>query len=255
MVPMTLLVPEGLKRDGTNPCVVVGYGGFCVVLYGNRFDAQHQLLMDRGVIWATAHIRGGGELGTRWHEEGRLHQKQNCFDDFAAVLQHLYVRGYTCPERTCIHGGSNGAILMGALLTQHPGMVAGVVSTVGVYDMLRLEQHPNGKMLVGEYGTVTNPDDFRVLHQYSPYHQVKDGVAYPPTLLIAGENDTRVDTMHTRKMAARLQAASTRPEQITMRVYPDQGHLAPSRDKAIEQQAEILDFFLEHTGAERRDEG
>jgi prolyl oligopeptidase len=198
------------------------------------------------VIWVTAHIRGGGEYGLPWHDGGRRAHKQNGFDDFAAVLDHLVAQGYTTPAQTGIIGASNGAILMGAMLAQHPEKMGAVVSQVGIYDMLRLEDHPNGRLLAGEYGSVAHPEDFEVLRAYSPYHNLREGRAYPATLITAGANDSRADPMHSRKFAARLQAAQTGPAPILLRIYTDQGHLAGSLQQQMEKQADITAFLLQH---------
>src|SRR5439155_17427665 len=142
-----------------------------------------------------------------WHDAGRMTCKQAVFDDFAAACQHLIARKYTSPEGVAIEGGSNGGLLMGAALTQHPELYKAVVSHVGIYDMLRVELSPNGAFNVTEFGTVKDPEQFKALYAYSPYHHVKDGTAYPATLFLTGEHDPRVDPMHSRKMTARMQAA------------------------------------------------
>src|SRR5262249_7767762 len=155
--------------------------------------------------------------GEAWHRQGNLMNKQNVFDDFAAVMQHLIDRKYTSPARLAIEGGSNGGLLMGAMLTQHPDLMRAVVSHVGIYDSLRSENSPNGVFNVVEFGTVTTPEHFRALHAYSPYHRVKEGTRYPATLFLTGANDPRVDPMHSRKMTARLQAATGADAPILLR--------------------------------------
>src|SRR5213075_2876206 len=171
----------------------------------------------RGGVIAIANIRGGGEYGEEWHLAGNLTRKQNCFDDFAGCARHLIERGYTQPARLAVEGGSNGGLLMGAFLTQRPDLARAVVSHVGIYDMLRVELDPNGQFNVTEFGTVKDPAQFKALYGYSPYHHVTDGTKYPAALLTTGENDGRVNPSQSRKMAARLQAASGSDHPILFR--------------------------------------
>lgn len=247
-VPMNILIPGGTARDGKSPCVVYGYGGFNVSLTP-RFDARRRIPLDQGVVFVVANLRGGGELGEEWHEEGRLLNKQNVFDDFSAVLEHLVERGYCARERVGILGGSNGGLLMGATMVQHPEKAAAVVSMVGIYDMLRVELSPNGAFNVTEFGSVREPATFRALHAYSPYHHVvADGVAYPPTLFMTGANDPRVDPMQSRKMCARLQAtARSGGGPFLLRTSADTGHGGSTAlDHHIEEVATIYAFFFHH---------
>ncbi len=235
-VPVNLLLPAGFKRDGSMPCVVTGYGGYGVSL-APRFRAYYNVLLEQGVCFAVANLRGGGEFGEKWHRDGNLTRKQNVFDDFAAVLEHLVAAGYTQKDKLAILGGSNGGLLMGATLTQRPELVKAVVSFVGIYDMLRVELSPNGAFNVTEFGTVAKEDHFKAMYAYSPYHNVKDGVAYPATLMLTGENDPRVDPMQSRKMAARLQAASGGTAPILLYTSTDAGH---GGDSSLKQQIQEL---------------
>lgn len=205
-IPVNILVPAGIELDGRHPGLVTGYGGFGVSLTPYP-RSTWAVLLRHGFVLAVANLRGGSEFGDAWHEAGRLTRKQNVFDDFDAVLRHMIDRGYTRPERLAIEGGSNGGLLMGATLVQHPERVRAVVSHVGIYDMLRVELSSNGAFNVVEYGTVKDPEQFRALRAYSPYHNVADGTAYPAVLMMTGANDPRVDPMQSRKMTARLQAA------------------------------------------------
>ena len=227
LVPVNVLAPRGVPRDGTAPCVVTGYGGYGVNLEPS-FQARYRPLFDQGVVVAIANLRGGAEFGEAWHRAGSLVHKQNVFDDFAGVLEHLVATGVAAPGRVGITGGSNGGLLMGATLVQHPERVAAVVSFVGIYDMLRVERSANGAFNVPEFGTVADEAQYRALRAYSPYHNVRDGVPYPPTLLLTGENDPRVDPLQSRKMAAQLQAAvatSPRPgAPVLLRTSADAGH-------------------------------
>jgi len=247
-IPVNILLPKGTALDGTNPVILSGYGGYGVSL-APRFRATNKALLDRGVILAVANLRGGGEYGETWHEQGYLTVKQNVFDDFYAAIQHLSQAKYTSPEHTAIVGGSNGGLLMGATFVQHPESVAAVVSSVGIYDMLRVELSPNGAFNVTEFGTVENEAQFQALHAYSPYHNVQDGTKYPPVLFTTGANDPRVDPMQSRKMTARLQAANGGSNPILLRTNANAGHgggtpLAERIELTTDQNA----FLLHHLG-------
>jgi prolyl oligopeptidase len=222
-VPVNILLPPGHKPGTPMPCVANGYGGYGVNITP-RFRANYAVLLEHGICYAVANLRGGGEFGEQWHRQGNLTNKQNVFDDFIAVLSHLVQRGYTTNDRLAIIGGSNGGLLMGATLVQQPAMTKAVVSFVGIYDMLRVELSPNGAFNVTEFGTVKDPEHFKALMAYSPYHGVKDGVPYPAVLMLTGENDPRVDPMQSRKMVARLQAASASSAPILLRTNADAGH-------------------------------
>ncbi len=244
-VPLNIIVPAGVTADGTNPCIVYGYGGYGINLEP-AFKATHRVLMDRKVIYVVANLRGGGEYGQRWHLEGNLLNKQNVFDDFAACVAFMTSAGYSSPERTAILGGSNGGLLMGATLTQHPEAVKAVVAMVGIYDMLRSELSPNGAFNVTEFGSVTDPQQFEALRAYSPYHNVSDGVDYPAVLFVTGENDPRVDPMQSRKMTARLQAATASAEPIMLRTSANAGHgSGHSLSEQIEQSVDIFAFLFD----------
>ena len=228
------------QRNGNNPCYVTGYGGYGVSL-APRFQPLYRILLDHGFVVVVANLRGGGEYGESWHLEGNLTKKQNVFDDFAAVLNYLVERKYTSPEQLAILGGSNGGLLMGAIVTQHPQLAKVVVSFVGLYDMLRSELSPNGEFNITEFGTVKNPDHFHALHAYSPYHQVRDGVAYPPVLMLTGANDPRVEPSQSRKMIARLQSASSSDIPLLLRTSDDSGH---GNDAPLSEQiAQVADAY------------
>lgn len=243
-VPVDILLPPGFTKDGSEPCLVYGYGGYGVSLEPT-YAARYAPLLDRGLCVAIAHLRGGGELGETWHQQGMLTHKQNVFDDFHGVLQHLVDAGYTAHDRLAILGGSNGGLLMGATVTQHPDDAAVVVSSVGIYDMLHVEDSPNGAFNVTEFGSVKDPDQFRALYAYSPYHRVQDDTVYPPVLLSTGVNDPRVSPWQSRKMAARLQAAKGGP--ILLRTRENAGHIGAPLQMRIQEIAEgdafVLDFL------------
>lgn len=244
-VPVSVLLPPGVELDGTAPAIATGYGGYGVSIEPH-FRTSAGLWMERGLVVAVANLRGGGEYGSRWHREGNLTHKQNVFDDFAAVLEHLITRKYANEKRLGIIGGSNGGLLMGATLVQHPSLVRAVVSFVGIYDMLRVELSPNGAFNVTEFGSVRDPAQFEALRAYSPYHNVRDGEAYPPVLLLTGENDPRVDPMQSRKMAARLQAASSSGEPVLLRTSAGTGHGGDSGlNQRIAEQVDVMTFMLD----------
>jgi prolyl oligopeptidase len=197
----------------------------------------------------VANLRGGGEFGEEWHKAGNLTRKQNVFDDFIACAQWLIRDGYTRPKHFAIEGASNGGLLMGAALTQRPDLFRAVVSHVGIYDSLRTELEPNGAFNVTEFGTVTDPDQFKALYAYSPLHRVVDGARYPAVLLLTGDNDGRVNPFHSRKMAARLQAANRSNHPIFLRTTSAAGHgFGTSLDVRIAEEADVFAFLFDQLG-------
>jgi prolyl oligopeptidase len=247
-VPVNILHRKDIKLDGSNPTQLTAYGGYGISLRPG-FEFTRRLWFDRGGVLVIANIRGGGEYGEEWHLAGNLTRKQNCFDDFAACARHLITRGYTRPSRLAVTGGSNGGLLMGAFLTQHPDLPRAVVSHVGIYDMLRVELDPNGAFNVTEFGTVKDRAQFQALHAYSPFHRVIDGTKYPAVFFLAGEHDGRVNPSNSRKMAARLQAASGSPNPILLRLSSDSGHgLGTALTERIAQQADVLAFLFDQLG-------
>jgi prolyl oligopeptidase len=202
-------------------------------------------------VFAEANLRGGGEYGETWHRQGNLTNKQNVFDDFAAVIRHLVAEGYAAPDRVAIIGGSNGGLLMGATMVQNPDLAAAVVSHVGVYDMVRVELDPNGTFNIPEFGTVKDPDQFAALHAYSPYHNVEDGQAYPPILLPTGANDPRVNPAHSRKFTARLQGAQGEEGVVLLRTSSDTGHGGGTPlDEVIELLSDQYAFIFHYVGVD-----
>src|SRR5436305_13624242 len=188
-----------MKPDGRNPTLLYGYGGYGISMSPN-FDFVRRLWLDRGGIYVVANIRGGGEFGEEWHKAGNRTKKQNVFDDFAAAAEYLIKENYTRPEKLAMQGGSNGGLLMGAMITQHPDLMRAVVSQVGIYDMLRVELAPNGAFNVTELGTVKNHEQFKALYAYSPYHHVVDGTKYPAVLMMTSANDERVAIYQSNKI-------------------------------------------------------
>jgi prolyl oligopeptidase len=247
-VPVTIIARKGVHRDGSNPILLYGYGGYGISMVP-YFSPMRRLWLDYGGVYAVANVRGGGEYGEPWHLAGNLTKKQNVFDDFAACLQLLIDRGYTRPEKASIMGGSNGGLLMGATLVQHPELLRAVVSEVGIYDPLRWELQPNGAFNVTEFGSVQDPDQFRALYAYSPYANARDGVAYPAVLFTTGDNDGRVAPYESRKMTARLQAASSSPNPILIRTEAAAGHgIGTALSTQIEQETDIYSFLIDQLG-------
>ncbi|MEK6700907.1 MAG: prolyl oligopeptidase family serine peptidase, partial [Planctomycetota bacterium] len=204
------------------PTIVYGYGGYGVS-EDPSFSPRRRIWLDQGGVFVVVNIRGGGEYGEEWHLAGNLTKKQNVFDDFYAAANLVIDRGYTNKDKLAIMGGSNGGLLMGATFTQHPDLCKAVVSSVGIYDMLRVELSSNGAFNVTEFGTVKDKDHFKAMFAYSPYHNVKDGTSYPATLFTTGANDPRVDPMQSRKMTARLQAADPKGT-VLLRTSANTGH-------------------------------
>lgn len=251
-VPLRILRPRALRLDGSNPTLLYGYGGYAI---SQRpvYEPMRRVWLEQGGVDAVAGIRGGGEYGEGWHRTGRLVQKQNVFDDFLACAQRLIETGYTRPARLAIEGGSNGGLLMGAAFTQRPDLFGAVVSHVGIYDMLRVELSPNGEFNITEFGTVKDPEQFRALYAYSPYHHVADGAAYPPILFMTGANDPRVDPMQSRKMTARMQAATAGKQRVLLRTSSSSGHgIGSSLDEKIGEETDVDAFLFDTLGVAYR---
>jgi prolyl oligopeptidase len=247
-VPMTILRKKGTRMTGDNPTLLTGYGGYGISRTPN-FDFARRVWFDQGGIIAIANLRGGGEFGEEWHKAGNLTNKQNVFNDFAACAEFLVRSNYTNPSKLAIEGGSNGGLLMGATLTQHPDLARAVVSHVGIYDMLRVELDPNGEFNTTEFGTVKDPEQFKALHAYSPYHRVQNDTKYPAVLMLTGEHDGRVNPAHSRKMTARLQAASSSKLPILLRTSSSSGHgIGTALNERVAQLSDVYAFLLEQLG-------
>jgi prolyl oligopeptidase len=244
-VPLTVLFCKGTQRDGNNPTHLTGYGGFGLSKNPD-FSLTRHMWLEQGGIMAIANLRGGSEYGEEWRAQGNLTNKQHVFDDFIACAKLLIEKKYTSSAKLGIEGRSNGGLLMGAVLTQEPELFRAVVTHVGLYDMLRFEQHANGTFNVPEYGSVKDYEQFKSLHAYSPFHHVKDGTAYPAILLMTGVNDGRVDPAQTWKMAARLQAANASKHPILLRTDSGSGHgLDDDVSTRVEKQADSFAFLFE----------
>jgi prolyl oligopeptidase len=247
-IPINILKRKGIKLDGSNPTILYGYGGYGISMTPH-FSVRNSMWVNAGGVYVIANIRGGGEFGDEWHRKGNLTQKQNVFDDFIACAEHLIKAGYSSPSKLGIEGGSNGGLLMGATLTQRPDLFRAVVSSVGIYDMLRVELHPNGEYNTTEFGTVKDKAQFEALYAYSPYHHVIDGTPYPATLFVTGEHDGRVDPSNSRKMTARMQAATSSDRPILLRLSSTAGHgQGTSFSEGIERDTDVLTFWFDQLG-------
>jgi prolyl oligopeptidase len=251
-VPMFIVHKKGLQKNGHNPTLLTGYGGFNVSLTPT-FSRTAYLWMEHGGIYAVANLRGGAEFGEDWHRAGMLEKKQNVFDDMIAAAEHLISEKYTDPHHLAIQGGSNGGLLMGAMITQRPDLFRAVVCQVPLLDMLHYQDFQIAKLWIPEYGTAENPEQFKWLYAYSPYHHVKPGVEYPAILFMTADTDTRVDPMHAKKMAAEMQAeakngaSQTRP--ILLRIEPKAGHGAGKPvAKQIEEFTDVYSFLFWQLG-------
>jgi prolyl oligopeptidase len=222
-ISMFVVHRKGLSLDGNNPTYLTGYGGFNISMTP-AFSRSLLLWLEHGGVLAIPNIRGGGEYGERWHQAGILASKQNSFDDFIGAAEWLIQQRYTRPARLAAAGGSNGGLLVGAVLTQRPDLFRAVVVQVPLLDMLRYHHFLIARLWIPEYGSADDPAQFRWLRSYSPYHHVEDGRAYPAVLLATAESDTRVDPMHARKMTARLQAATSADHPILLRLEARAGH-------------------------------
>ena len=254
-VPLNIIRKKGVKLDGTNPTLLYGYGGYGISL-SPSFSFARKIWLDQGGVYVVANIRGGGEFGEDWHKAGNLTRKQNVFDDFAAAAQYLIKSKYTRPEKLALEGGSNGGLLMGAMITQHPDLFRAVISHVGIYDMLRVELDANGEFNITEFGTVKDQAQFKALYDYSPYHHVTDGKRYPAVLFMTGENDGRVNPSNSRKMTARLQAATSSGLPVLLRTSSSSGHgMGTALNERIAQEADGFAFLFDQLGVEYRSTG
>jgi prolyl oligopeptidase len=247
-IPMFLVYKKGLKLDGSNPTLLTGYGGFGISVLP-RFDAARLLWLERGGIFASANLRGGGEYGEQWHRQAIRNHKQIVFDDFIAAAQWLIAQKYTSAPKLAIEGGSNGGLLVGACATQRPDLFGVVLAHVGVMDMLRFNLFGQGAGWEGDYGSPQNPDDFRALHAYSPYHNVRPGTHYPAMFIVTGDHDARVMPAHSFKFAAAMQAAQAGLAPILLRVQLSAGHGGgPTTSQFIDEKADAYAFLLANMG-------
>ena len=247
-VPMFLAAKKGLKQDGSNPTLLYGYGGFNISLTP-RFSVSRLAWLEMGGVLAVANLRGGGEYGEEWHEAGTKTKKQNVFDDFIACAEWLIEEKFTTSRKLGIQGGSNGGLLVGACMTQRPKLFGACLPAVGVMDMLRFHKFTAGRFWVDDYGCADNPEEFKALLAYSPYHNVKANVSYPATMVTTADTDDRVVPGHSFKFAARLQKNHTGKVPVLIRIETRAGHGAGKpTSKRIEEAADLWSFLVKNLG-------
>lgn len=247
-IPHFISYRKGVTRNGRNPTLLYGYGGFDISLTPS-FSVPALAWMEQGGVYVVANLRGGGEYGTAWHEAGTLARKQNVFDDFAAVAHHLIEQRWTSPQHLAISGRSNGGLLVGATVNQHPQLFAAALPGVGVMDMLRYHRFTIGWAWAGDYGTADTEAGFRYLYPYSPYHNARKGTHYPAVLVTTADHDDRVVPGHSFKYAAAMQAAQAGDAPILIRIDVKAGHGAGKPiSKQIEEEADKLAFIARYTG-------
>src|SRR6185436_1797387 len=247
-VPFFMTGKKGLPQDGRNPTMLYGYGGFSIsVLPFYRSDVPAWL--ELGGVFVSVNLRGGAEYGEAWHKAGSLERKQNVFDDFIAVAEHLVRERYTAPDRLGIMGGSNGGLLVGAVMEQRPDLVAVAMPAVGVMDMLRYDKFTGGRLWATEYGSSSDPRHFAFLIKYSPLHNVRAGTCYPATLVTTADHDDRVVPSHSFKFTAALQAAQACERPVLIRVETRGSHGYRPTDRLIAERADQWAFAAAHLGA------
>jgi prolyl oligopeptidase len=249
-VPMTLVHRKGLVLDGRNPTLLYGYGGFNISLLP-AFNSWVPAWLEAGGVYAVANLRGGGEYGEEWHQAGTKAHKQNVFDDFIAAAEWLISNKYTSTPKLAIFGGSNGGLLVGAVLNQRPDLFGAAMPAVGVMDMLRFQKFTIGSAWVGDYGSSDNPEDFQALRAYSPLHNIKVGTKYPAVLITTSDHDDRVVPGHSFKYAAAVQAAQEGKAPILIRIETRAGHgSGKPTTKIIDEYADRLAFLTKELGME-----
>jgi prolyl oligopeptidase len=245
-VPMFIAHKKGIKLDGSNPTLLYGYGGFAIPMTP-AFSVSRVAWMEMGGVYAVANLRGGSEYGEDWHLAGTKTHKQNVFDDFIAAGEWLVRNQYTRPDKLAIQGGSNGGLLVGACLTQRPDLYGACLPAVGVMDMLRFHKFTAGRFWVDDYGSADNPEEFKALYAYSPYHNLKKGTKYPATLVTTADHDDRVVPGHSFKFAARLQACQAGDAPVLIRIETRAGHGAGKPTaKLIEEAADQYAFLVKN---------
>lgn len=247
-VPMFLTYKRGIKRDGNNPVLLYGYGGFNIPITPG-FSISNAFFIDQGGIYAVVNLRGGSEYGEKWHKAGMLEKKQNVFDDFIAAAELLITKKYTSRQKIAIRGGSNGGLLVGAAMTQRPDLFKVALPAVGVMDMLRFHKFTVGWGWTVEYGSADSAAHFPYLYKYSPYHNLRPGTNYPATLVTTADHDDRVVPAHSFKFAARLQEYQSGNNPVLIRIDTDAGHGAGKpTNKQIDEAADIWSFVFYNLG-------
>jgi prolyl oligopeptidase len=246
-VPYFVTARKGLQKNGNNPTMLYGYGGFSVSQMPT-YRPDVPAWLELGGVWVTANMRGGAEYGEAWHKAGMLEKKENVFDDFIAVAEHLVKEGYTSSAKLGIMGGSNGGLLVGAVMEQRPDLFAVTLPAVGVMDMLRYDRFTGGRAWVTEYGSSSDPEQFKFLIKYSPLHNLKAGTCYPATLITTADHDDRVVPSHSFKFAAALQAAQGCDKPVLIRVETQASHGYRPTDKRIAELADQWAFVAAQMG-------
>ncbi|HEY0252584.1 MAG TPA: prolyl oligopeptidase family serine peptidase, partial [Kofleriaceae bacterium] len=245
-VSMFLIHRKDAKRDGSNPTILYGYGGFSVSLTPS-FAGSRLVWLEHGGVYAIPNLRGGGEYGEDWHKAGMLANKQNVFDDFIAAAEYLEREGWTSKEHLAINGGSNGGLLTGATVAQRPDLMKAVICAVPLLDMIRYHLSGSGKTWVPEYGSAEDPEQFAKIYAYSPYRVAVDAGkrAYPAVMFDSADHDDRVDPLHARKLAAVIQANQTGSAPIFLRIERNSGHGGADMVKSqVERSVDTLSFLL-----------
>lgn len=246
-IPMFLIYKKSLKLDGTNPTLLYAYGGFNITI-SPAFSPLRIALLEQGFVYATANLRGGGEYGEKWHEAGTKLHKQNVFDDFIAAAEWLIANKYTSPEHLAVNGGSNGGLLIGAVINQRPELFRAAVPQVGVMDMLRFHKFTIGAAWISDYGSSDDSEQFRPIYAYSPLHNIRAGGKYPATFITTADHDDRVVPAHSFKYAATLQEKASHATPLLIRIDTKSGHGASSTTKALETTADIYSFLFDSLG-------
>ena len=246
-IPMFLVYRKGLKLDGNNPTLLYGYGGFNIVV-SPTFSAARIAILEQGFVYASANLRGGAEYGETWHQQGMKLKKQNVFDDFIAAAEWLIAEKYTSSAKLAIQGGSNGGLLVGAVMNQRPELFRVGIPQVGVMDMLRVHKFTIGWNWIADYGSSDNPEEFKALYAYSPLHNIRPGVKYPATLITTADHDDRVVPAHSFKYAATLQSLASKENPVLIRIETKSGHGASSLTKQLETTADIYAFTMHNLG-------
>lgn len=246
-VPLFLVHKKGITLDGNNPALLYGYGGFNIII-GPSFTSYRMALLEQGFVYASCNMRGGGEYGETWHEAGTKLKKQNVFDDFIACAEWLVANKYSKPERMAAQGGSNGGLLVGAVINQRPELFRAAIPMVGVMDMLRFHKFTIGWNWIPDYGSSDNPEEFKALYAYSPIQNVKEGQKYPATLITTADHDDRVVPAHSFKYAATMQEKASKENPVLIRIETKSGHGASNTEKSIATYADVYSFLMYELG-------
>ena len=246
-VPMFVVHRKGITLDGNNPTLMYGYGGFNIATTPG-FNSLRIALLEQGFVYASVNMRGGSEYGEAWHDAGTKLKKQNVFDDFIAAAEWLIANKYTNPAKLAAQGGSNGGLLVGAVINQRPDLFRAAIPQVGVMDMLRFHKFTIGWNWIADYGSSDHPEEFKALRAYSPLHNIKAGAKYPATLITTADHDDRVVPAHSFKYAATLQNAASKDNPVLIRIETKSGHGASNVTKQIEATADIYAFLMHNLG-------